>query len=57
VLPRDGRNYTKCAPLSATVSFGDEKTKCLMDPDSNTSIVDFDRLRRLYPDVVINDSV
>jgi hypothetical protein len=56
-LPRDGRNYTKCAPLSATVSFGAENTKCLMDPDSNTSIVDFDRLRASYPDVVINDSV
>jgi hypothetical protein len=56
-LPRDGRNYTKCAPLSATVSFGAESTKCLMDPDSNTSIVDFDKLQASYPDVVINDSV
>jgi hypothetical protein len=56
-LPRDGRNYTKCAPLSATVSFGDGNVKCLMDPDSNTSIVNFDRLRMSYPDVVINDSV
>jgi hypothetical protein len=56
-LPRDGRNYTKCAPLSATVSFGDKDTKCLMDPDSNTSIVDFDKLRASYPEVVINDSV
>jgi hypothetical protein len=56
-VPRDGRNYTKCAPLSATVSFGTADTKCLMDPDSNTSIVDFDKLRASYPDVVINDSV
>jgi hypothetical protein len=56
-LPRDGRNYTKCAPLSATVSFGAGNAKCLMDPDSNTSIVDFDKLRASYPDVVVNDSV
>jgi hypothetical protein len=28
-----------------------------MDPDSNTSIVDFDKLRAFYPNVVINDSV
>jgi hypothetical protein len=56
-LPHDGRNYTKCAPLSATVSLGAADTKCLMDPDSNTSIIDFDKLRASYPDVVINDSV
>jgi hypothetical protein len=31
--------------------------KCLMDPDSNTLIVNFDKLRACYPDVVINDSV
>jgi hypothetical protein len=56
-LPHDGRNYTKCAPLSASVSFGAADTKCLMDPDSNTSIIDFDKLRASYPDVVVNDSV
>jgi hypothetical protein len=56
-LPRDGRNYTKCAPLSATVSFGGENVKCLMDPDSNTSIIDLEKLRKFYPDVVVNNSV
>jgi hypothetical protein len=44
-LPREGRNYTKCAPLSATVTFGKTKRKCSMDPESNTSIIDFDKLQ------------
>jgi hypothetical protein len=56
-LPREGRNYTKCAPLSATVTFGKTKRKCLMDPVSNTSIIDFDKLQESYPDTAINDSV
>jgi hypothetical protein len=56
-LPRDGRNYSKCSPLSATVTFGKIKRQCLMDPDSNTSIIDFDALRQSHPEAVINDSV
>jgi hypothetical protein len=56
-LPRNGRNYTKCSPLAATVGFGGRQIKCLMDPDSNTSIVDAKVLKAAYPDAVVNDSV
>jgi hypothetical protein len=56
-LPRDGRGYTKCSPLAATLGFGGRQLKCLMDPDSNTSIVDLRILRACYPEVSINDSV
>jgi hypothetical protein len=56
-IPRDGRNYTKCSPLSATVTCGRQKQKCLMDPDSNTSIIDFDLFRKSFPDAEINESV
>jgi hypothetical protein len=57
LLPRDGRGYTKCSPLAATLGFGGRQLKCLMDPDSNTSIVDLGILRACYPDATINDSV
>jgi hypothetical protein len=56
-LPRDGRGYTKCSPLAATLGFGGQQLKCLMDPDSNTSIVDLRILKACYPDASINDSV
>jgi hypothetical protein len=56
-LPRDGRGYTKCSPLAATLGFGERQLKCLMDPDSNTSIVDLKTLRACYPDASINESV
>jgi hypothetical protein len=58
-LPRDGRNYTKCSPLSVTVSCGGtlRKQKCLMDPDSNTSIMDFNLFRQAFPTAVLDESI
>jgi hypothetical protein len=44
-FPRDGRGYTKCFPLAATLGFGERQLKCLMDPDSNTLIVDLNTLK------------
>jgi hypothetical protein len=58
-LPRDGRNHSKFSPLSATDSCGEtsQRQRCLMDPDPNTSIMDFDLFRQAFPTSSINESV
>jgi hypothetical protein len=56
-FPRNSQNYTKCSPLAATLGFGASQVKYLMDPNSDTSIVEARLLKAAYLDATVNDSV